>query len=109
VLDVRSGGSWQTTVVSSGGDEIPLTGRYDDVREPERLVMTLPGDAVTEITLAAAGDTTEISYAFDVGEDMHGMVEASVDKVLGRVSEVLKNSSAERAVVTPPRSRHRAR
>jgi uncharacterized protein YndB with AHSA1/START domain len=90
VLDVRSGGSWQATVVSSGGDEIPLTGRYDDVREPERLVMTIPGDAVTEITLAATGDTTEISYAFDVDESMHGMVEESVDKVLAKVSEDLK-------------------
>src|SRR5882757_10364573 len=74
VLDVRSGGSWQATVVSEDGVEIPLTGRYDDVREPERLVMTIPGDAVTEITLAATGDTTEIAYTFDVPEDMHGVV-----------------------------------
>ncbi|MEV6609809.1 SRPBCC domain-containing protein [Kutzneria sp. NPDC051319] len=89
VLDVRTGGSWQATVVSEGGEEIPLTGRYDEVRAAERLVMTVPGDAVTEITLAAAGDTTEIAYTFDVPEDMHGMVEASVDTVLGKVSQVL--------------------
>ena len=31
VLDVRTGGSWQATVVSSEGDEIALTGRYDQV------------------------------------------------------------------------------
>jgi uncharacterized protein YndB with AHSA1/START domain len=89
VLDVRTGGSWQASVVSEGGEEIALVGRYDDVSEPERLVMTIPGDAVAEITLAAIGDTTEIAYTFDVPEDMHGVVEESVDKVLGKVSQIL--------------------
>ena len=69
VLDVRTGGSWQATVTSSSGDEIALTGRYDEVSEPDRLVMTVPGDAVTAITLTAAPDgTTQIVYAFDVDE-----------------------------------------
>jgi uncharacterized protein YndB with AHSA1/START domain len=90
VLDVRTGGSWQATVVSAEGEEIPLTGRYDAVSEPDRLVMTVPGDAVTAITLAdAPGDTTEVTYAFDVDESMHGMVTESVNQVLGRVSTVL--------------------
>jgi uncharacterized protein YndB with AHSA1/START domain len=90
VLDVRTGGSWQATVISSDGDEIALTGRYDEVSEPGRLVMTVPGDVVTAITLAAApGDTTQIAYAFDVDESMHTMVTESVDEVLGRVSAVL--------------------
>src|SRR5438445_6233058 len=71
VLDVRTGGSWQATVVSADGEEIPLTGRYDEVAEPGRLVMTVPGDAVTAITLAdAPGDTTDVTYAFDVDESM---------------------------------------
>jgi hypothetical protein len=30
-------------VVSSEGEEIALTGRYDEVAEPGRLVMTIPG------------------------------------------------------------------
>jgi len=90
VLDVRTGGSWQATVVSSSGDEIALTGRYDEVSEPDRLVMTVPGDAVTAITLTAApDDTTQITYAFDVDESMHTIVTESVDHVLGRVSTVL--------------------
>jgi uncharacterized protein YndB with AHSA1/START domain len=89
VLDVRSGGTWQATVVSPDGEEIPLTGRYDEVREPERLVMTVPGDAVAAITLTADGDTTRITYGFDVDEDMHAMVEESVDNVLGKLSQVL--------------------
>ena len=90
VLDVRTGGSWQATVISSQGDEIALTGRYDEVSEPGRLVMTIPGDAVTEITLTPApDDTTQIAYAFDVDESMHTMVTESVDAVLGRVSTVL--------------------
>jgi uncharacterized protein YndB with AHSA1/START domain len=90
VLDVRTGGSWQATVVSSGGDEIALTGRYDEVSEPGRLVMTVPGDMVTAITLTAAADnTTQITYGFDVEEPMRAVITDSVDDVLGRVSAVL--------------------
>lgn len=90
VLDVRSGGSWQATVVSPDGDEIALTGRYDEVSEPDRLVMTVPGDALTAITLTAApDDTTQVAYSFDVDESMHGMVTDSVDEVLARVASVL--------------------
>jgi uncharacterized protein YndB with AHSA1/START domain len=90
VLDVRAGGSWQATVVSSGGEEIALTGRYDEVSEPGRLVMTVPGDVVTAITLTSApDDSTQIAYAFDVDESMQTAVTESVDDVLGRVSAVL--------------------
>jgi uncharacterized protein YndB with AHSA1/START domain len=90
VLDVRTGGSWQATVVSPTGEEIALSGRYDEVSEPDRLVMTVPGDVVTAITLTAApNDTTQIAYAFDVDESMHQMVTESVDDVLARVSSVL--------------------
>jgi uncharacterized protein YndB with AHSA1/START domain len=90
VLDVRTGGSWQATVISPAGDEIALTGRYDEVSEPDRLVMTVPGDAVTAITLTSAPDgTTQVAYAFDVDEPMHAMVTQGVDEVLGRVSVVL--------------------
>ena len=90
VLDVRTGGSWQATVISSEGDEIALAGRYDEVSEPDRLVMTVPGDVVTAITLTSApDDTTQIAYAFDVDESMHTMVTESVDEVLSRVSAVL--------------------
>ena len=90
VLDVRTGGSWRATVISSEGEEIALTGRYDEVSEPDRLVMTVPGDVVTAITLtSAAHDTTQIAYTFDVDESMHDMVMESVDDVLGRVSTVL--------------------
>src|SRR6266581_8284372 len=90
VLDVRTGGSWQATVISPAGEEIALTGRYDEVAEPDRLVMTVPGDVVTAITLTSALDgTTQIAYAFDVDESMHTIVTESVDHVLGRVSKVL--------------------
>ena len=90
VLDVRTGGSWQATVISSEGEEIPLTGRYDEVSEPGRLVMTVPGDVVTAITLTSTpDDSTQVAYTFDVDESMHSMVTESVDEVLGRVSTVL--------------------
>jgi uncharacterized protein YndB with AHSA1/START domain len=90
MLDVRTGGSWQATVISSEGEEIALTGRYDEVSEPDRLVMTVPGDVVTAITLISApNDSTRIAYTFDIDESMQTMVTESVDDVLGRVSTVL--------------------
>jgi len=90
VLDVRTGGSWQATVISSEGEEIALTGRYDEVSEPDRLVMTVPGDVVTAITLTSApNDSTRIAYTFDIDESMQTMVTETVDDVLGRVSTVL--------------------
>jgi uncharacterized protein YndB with AHSA1/START domain len=90
VLDVRTGGSWQATVISHDGEEIALTGRYDEVSKPGGLVMTVPGDVVTAITLTPAPDgTTQIGYTFDVDESMHAMVTESVDDVIGRVSKVL--------------------
>jgi uncharacterized protein YndB with AHSA1/START domain len=94
VLDVRTGGSWQATVISSDGEEIALTGRYDEVSKPDRLVMTVPGDAVAAIMLTSApNDTTQIAYTFDVDESMHAMVTESVDDVLGRVSKVLAGTA----------------
>ena len=94
VLDVRTGGSWQATVISSDGEEIALTGRYDEVSKPDRLVMTVPGDVVTAITLSSApDDTTQIAYTFDVDQSMQAMVTESVDEVLSRVSAVLAESA----------------
>ena len=90
VLDVRTGGSWQATVISADGEEIALNGRYDEVSKPDRLVMTVPGDVVTAITLTSdLDDATQIACTFDVDESMHTMVTESVDDVLGRVSTVL--------------------
>jgi uncharacterized protein YndB with AHSA1/START domain len=102
VLDVRTGGSWQATVVSSEGEEIALTGCYDEVAEPGRLVMTVPGDVVTAITLTSAPDgTTQMAYGFDVDESMHDMVTESVDDVLGRVAAVLAGIAQEGMPCTP--------
>jgi hypothetical protein len=58
------------------------------------MVMTVPGDVVTAITLASApDDTTQIAYTFDIDEPMHDAVTDSVDEVLGRVSKVLAATS----------------
>ena len=52
--------------------------------------MTVPGDAVTTITLTADSDhTTQVSYAFDVDRSMHAILTESVDEILGRVSKIL--------------------
>ena len=89
-LDVRTGGSWRATVVSPDGQKMDLTGRYDEVSEPDRLVMTVPGDVVTAISLKTTPDgSTQITYGFDIDESMHAMVEHSVDEILGRISNVL--------------------
>ncbi len=94
VLDVRTGGSWQATVTSAEEEEIALTGRYDEVSALGRLVMTVPGDVVTAITLTPApDDTTQIAYAFDVDESMQDMVTDGVDEVIGRVSAVLAGTA----------------
>lgn len=98
VLDVRTGGSWSATVVSGDCEEIPLTGSYHDVRVPDRLVMTVPGDAVTAIALTAvSAGTTEIAYTFDVDESMRAMVTDSVDDVLSRISKVLSDLGRDSA------------
>jgi uncharacterized protein YndB with AHSA1/START domain len=90
ILDVRTAGTWRATVISPEGEQIALTGRYDEISEPDRLVMTVPGDAVAAITLIdTPGDTTEVTYTFDVDESMHAMVTESVDDVLVRISTVL--------------------
>jgi uncharacterized protein YndB with AHSA1/START domain len=94
-LDVRTGGSWRATVVSPDGQKMDLTGRYDEVSEPGRLVMTVPGDVVTAISLKTAGaGGTQITYGFDVDdESMHAVIEQSVDDVLGRISTVLARTA----------------
>jgi uncharacterized protein YndB with AHSA1/START domain len=90
VLDVRTGGSWQATVTSGEGEDIPLTGSYHEVSVPDRLVMTVPGGTVTAITLTATStNTTEIAYSFDIDESMQSIVTDGVDDILGRVSKVL--------------------
>jgi uncharacterized protein YndB with AHSA1/START domain len=91
VLDVRSGGSWAATVTSSDGEHIPLTGQYMEVSEPERLVMTVPGGAVSDMTLIeeTPGATTVVYRFGELDDSLHGMVTESVDDTLGRVSAVL--------------------
>ena len=87
---MRTGGSWRATVVSPDGHKIDLNGRYDEVSEPDRLVMTVPGDVVTAITLTAApNDTTQITYGFDADESTHAVIADSVDDVLGRIAAAL--------------------
>ena len=94
VLDVRTGGSWQATVVTSTGEEIALTGRYDEVSEPDRLVMTVPGDVLTAITLLVGPkDTTQIAYTFNLDESIQTMITDSVDEVIARLSTVLAQGS----------------
>ena len=91
VLDVRTGGSWQATVTSPEGQDIPLEGTYIEVSDPGHLVMSVPGGAVTDLTLQDGADgTTTVVYHFgDVDESLHAMVTESVDGALNRIRGVL--------------------
>jgi uncharacterized protein YndB with AHSA1/START domain len=64
--DLRPGGTWRATM-RWGGGEMPWTGRFVEVREPERLVVLVSDaaevsdtDEVLTYTLTEAGDGTEL-------------------------------------------------
>ena len=71
-IELRPGGAFGATMVHSGdGSELPFTGRYVEVEEPERIVQVLenpadPDDPATETltyTLVDLGDgRTEATY-----------------------------------------------
>lgn len=50
-MDVRPGGEWRATMQLSGGGEIPWHGAYQEVVEPERLVLTLSDRPTDEYEL----------------------------------------------------------
>jgi len=66
-MDVRPGGSWSGTMLVPDGPQIPWRGEYLEVKEPERLVITVTdqgelgddSDKLT-ITLAEQGNKTEL-------------------------------------------------
>ena len=55
-MDVRPGGAWRATMAGPDGSEFPLSGTYGDVRENERLEvsMDLPGGASTVMAVDLA-------------------------------------------------------
>jgi uncharacterized protein YndB with AHSA1/START domain len=69
-LDVRPGGEWRATQVSTDtGDELPFFGHYREVEEPERLVFTFedPTGAAQDVelgtlTLRALDGMTEMTF-----------------------------------------------
>jgi uncharacterized protein YndB with AHSA1/START domain len=68
-MDVRPGGAWQATMVSDeDGSELPFSGVYREVVEPERLVLTFedpsdpsnPDVEVLTVTFTDLGGKTEV-------------------------------------------------
>lgn len=61
-MDVRPGGAWRATQVSADGTtELPFVGRYREVAQPERLVLTFenpadPSDPNVELATVAFRD-----------------------------------------------------
>jgi len=66
--DVRPGGAWKATIVTPDGFEAPLTGRYLEVVEHQRLVvgMDVPGQddlATMVLDIAPADGKTEVTLS----------------------------------------------
>lgn len=69
-FDVRPGGAWSSVMVIPGGNRVPLTGVFTEVKENQRLVvgMNPPGGGepvLMTIELAAEGDRTRVSLSQD--------------------------------------------
>jgi uncharacterized protein YndB with AHSA1/START domain len=66
-MDVRPGGAWKATMHTGDGQQIDWHGTFNEVDEPERLVMTMsdrPGDEyeLLTVTFADVGGRTEMVF-----------------------------------------------
>lgn len=60
-LDVRTGGSWASTLITPDGQEFPLSGRFTKVVKNKRIVMTMdvPGQAPETMEFAITSEGTQ--------------------------------------------------
>lgn len=63
-LDVRTGGSWESTMIAPDGSEHAMSGSYTEVEQNKHLVMTMdvPGaePGVMDFRLSEDGDRTRV-------------------------------------------------
>ncbi|MGH3357923.1 MAG: SRPBCC family protein [Nocardioidaceae bacterium] len=63
-LDVRTGGSWESTLIAPDGSEYEMSGSYTEVEENKRMVMTMdaPGaePSVMDFRLSETGGKTQV-------------------------------------------------
>ena len=91
--DLRAGGSW-SAIVSPGGQELKLEGRYLEVVDNRRLVMTIPnGPEYAEVTidLTDLGDRTEITSSTPVPAEAKQMVEQTAGSILDAVATIAES------------------
>lgn len=88
--DLRTGGGW-SAVVAPGGREIELSGRYVEVVEHRRLVMTVPnGPETLEVTVSFTdlGDRTEVTSSTEVAAEAREIAEATAGSILAAVAAI---------------------
>ena len=98
-LDVRPGGRWSATMIIPDAGEMPWDGHYEEVREPELLVMTLldsqAQDGTYELmtfTLTSAGGKTELVLRQSGGhlpDEEYGRAKEGTMAFLDRMAELL--------------------
>jgi uncharacterized protein YndB with AHSA1/START domain len=101
-LDVRPGGRFRVVSVSDeNGTEMPSQGVYQEVVEPERLILEEPAEqswhegAVTVVTLTELGDgRTEVVLhsTINTTEEMRAQAEHGMEGSLDRLAEHLTNA-----------------
>jgi uncharacterized protein YndB with AHSA1/START domain len=88
--DLRSGGSW-SAIVSPGGQDTRLEGKYVEVIEQRKLVMTIPnGPEYAEVTIVFAdlGHRTEITSSTPVPAEAKHIVEQTAASILEAVAAI---------------------
>ena len=91
--DPQAGGSWSAIVVR-GGEEIKLEGRYLEVIDHRKLVMTVPNGpehAEVTIVLTDMADRTEITSSTPVPAEAKRMVEENAGSILGAVAAIAES------------------
>jgi uncharacterized protein YndB with AHSA1/START domain len=100
-MDVRPGGRFRVVSVSDeNGTEMPSQGVYQEVVEPERLILEEPAEswhegAVTVVTLTELGDgrTEVVLHAtINTTEEMRAQAEHGMEGSLDRLAEHLTNA-----------------
>jgi uncharacterized protein YndB with AHSA1/START domain len=91
--DLRTGGSW-SAIVTPGEQEIKLEGRFLEVIDNRKLVMTIPnGPEYAEVTIVFTdlGDRTEITSSTPVPAQAKQMVEKTTASILGAVAAIAES------------------
>jgi uncharacterized protein YndB with AHSA1/START domain len=87
-MDVRPGGAWRFIQRAPDGGEHAFNGKYLEVIEPEKVVLTfnyegIPGDheAVSSLVLVDEGGKTRMisTMTFKTKEDRDGMVQSGME------------------------------